>query len=78
MRKNKTMNSELNNHQTDWLAQTEELNDTEASNVNGGAISAAELEELYEISKKQMAREQGGTPVQSKNYFDQQHLTSLN
>jgi hypothetical protein len=31
------MNSELNNQQTDWLAQTEELNDTEASQVNGGA-----------------------------------------
>jgi hypothetical protein len=31
------MNSELNNHQIDWLAQTEELNDAEASQVNGGA-----------------------------------------
>jgi hypothetical protein len=31
------MSSELNNYQTDWLAQTEELNDTEASQVNGGA-----------------------------------------
>jgi hypothetical protein len=34
------MNSELNNHQTDWLAQTEEINDTEASQVNGGMVQA--------------------------------------
>jgi hypothetical protein len=30
------MNSEFNNYQTDWLAQTEELKDIEASKVNGG------------------------------------------
>jgi hypothetical protein len=37
MRRNQMKNSELNNQQTDWLAQTEEINDTEASQVNGGA-----------------------------------------
>jgi hypothetical protein len=31
------MNSELNNYQNDWLAQADELNDIEASQVNGGA-----------------------------------------
>jgi hypothetical protein len=31
------MNSDFNNHQTDWLAQTEELKDIEASQFNGGA-----------------------------------------
>jgi hypothetical protein len=40
-------NSELNNQQTDWLAKTEELNDIEASQVNGGAVgySAADQQE---------------------------------
>jgi len=42
------MNLEINNQQTDWLAQTEELNDTEASQVNGGEGVAAQIQSLQE------------------------------
>lgn len=31
------MKDRINSQQSDWLAQTEELNDTEASRINGGA-----------------------------------------
>jgi hypothetical protein len=56
------MNLELNNQQTDWLAKTEELNDTEASQVNGGAVanSAAEQreEELRQQDEQNKQKEQ--------------------
>lgn len=43
------MNLEPNNQQNDWLSETEALNDIEASQINGGNMSAiaARTESLY-------------------------------
>jgi hypothetical protein len=50
------MNSEHINHQTDWLAQTEELNDTEASQVNGGASAIQSAQQSAQQSAADQAR----------------------
>jgi hypothetical protein len=44
------MNSELHNQQSDWLAQTEELNDIEASQVNGGESIGSVLGSLAQVA----------------------------
>jgi hypothetical protein len=65
MRKNKMMNSELNNHQTDWIAQAEELNDTEASQVNGGANTTNPYQENNEATTAMMDAVQAQANIQT-------------
>jgi hypothetical protein len=69
------MNSELNNQQSDWLAQTEELNDTEASQVNGGASTEAALAQQEKSSQESIQFQAEAAAITKET---QQQITAIN